>query len=250
MTLSCARLPVYQTRFQIKVKINLAVLYKIPTFVLTSTKTIIMSKTLVIHPKDRTTDFLRPIYDDLTYKTIVTSGLELEEYERELNSHERIFAMGHGSPSGLFGMGLLKSSKVKGRRGAICADDIDILKGKDNVYIWCNADEFVNRNNLSGFYTGMFISEVGEARCMGVGNNLSAMELQDLVDISNDTFAEMVGAFAEKSSKEIYTNVKELYGLLAEDNIVARYNHARLYYSDGSPRQVIPLNLLNEFGLN
>ena len=43
------------------------------------------------------------------------------------------------------------------------------LKKKDNsVFIWCNADQFVNRYNLKGFYTGMFISEVMEAVFCGL----------------------------------------------------------------------------------
>jgi hypothetical protein len=38
-----------------------------------------------------------------------------------------------------------------------------LLRDKIGVYIWCNANVFVERNGLKGFYTGMIISEYEEA---------------------------------------------------------------------------------------
>jgi hypothetical protein len=36
------------------------------------------------------------------------------------------------------------------------------------VFIWCNADQFMKRHQLRGFYSGMFISEVQEALMYGI----------------------------------------------------------------------------------
>jgi hypothetical protein len=198
------------------------------------------TKTLIIHPTDRSTDFLKPIYEGLYYKTVVTKGITLEQYNEELLNHERVFAMGHGSPNGLFAMGMFSNMKYdykdysKYRSGAICKLDVEVLKGKDNVYIWCNADEFVVENKLTGFYSGMFISEVGEAHAMGVGRKKNDKEIKKWVEQSNDVFAQLVGDVAHRPSDEIYDYVKERYGYLGKLNDVAKYNNDRLYYNDGN----------------
>jgi hypothetical protein len=36
-------------------------------------------KTLIIHPDDRSTDFLKPIYENVTDATVVTGGLTKSE---------------------------------------------------------------------------------------------------------------------------------------------------------------------------
>jgi hypothetical protein len=65
--------------------------------------------------------------------------------------------MGHGCSSGLFGY---RSSIVIGNR------NIDLLKDRELICIWCNADGFGrSHNELSGFFTSMFISNAGEAMC-------------------------------------------------------------------------------------
>ena len=94
------------------------------------------------------------------------------------------------------------------------------------MFIWCNADRFVERNKLKGFYSGMFISEVGEAYYCGLPNTP-----QSVVDESNNEFARMLGeCFTDKKQlNESYSDVRNSYGKLAETNIVAKYNYERLY---------------------
>jgi hypothetical protein len=45
----------------------------------------------------------------------------------------------------------------------VSSDNVEALKGVDNIYIWCHANKFFDEHNLTGFATGMFISEVGDA---------------------------------------------------------------------------------------
>jgi len=59
-----------------------------------------MTKTLIIHPDDRSTDFLKSIYVNLN-ATVLTSGTK-EQVNEEISKHDRIMMMGHGSPFGLF----------------------------------------------------------------------------------------------------------------------------------------------------
>jgi hypothetical protein len=62
-------------------------------------------KTLVIHPADRSTDFLCPIYEPVKNKTVITGGITKEQLRKYIRDHDRIQIMGHGSPAGLFGVG-------------------------------------------------------------------------------------------------------------------------------------------------
>jgi hypothetical protein len=101
---------------------------------------------------------------------------------------------------------------------------VPLLENKECIFIWCNADKFVERYNLKGLYSGMFISEVGEANYCGLPGTP-----QDVVNESNDYFAKELGSVSEKSLDEIYHHIKYNYGVLAKDNIIAEYNHTRLY---------------------
>jgi hypothetical protein len=47
-------------------------------------------KTLIIHPHDWTTTFLKPIYRNIPDKTILTGGTFLEDVRNLIDSHERV----------------------------------------------------------------------------------------------------------------------------------------------------------------
>ena len=177
--------------------------------------------TLIIHPDDRSTDFLKPIYGNITNPTLITGGVTREEIHELIKSHDRIIMMGHGSPWGLFSVGKFKvlDSYI------ISNEEVHLLLQKKNsIFIWCNADKFVNRHQLKGFYSGMFISEVGEASYCGLPGTS-----QEIVNESNDSFADMLGKIIDKPLHETYRNIKQQYKILAESNPVAKYNHERLY---------------------
>jgi hypothetical protein len=181
-------------------------------------------KTLVIHPKDSSTDFLIPIYmnlksfPDFDDVTIIRGGSK-DEVDEQIQLHDRIMMMGHGSPQGLFAVGQF------GMQGMIIGHStVPLLENKECIFIWCNADKFVERYNLKGLYSGMFISEVSEASYCGLPGTP-----QDVVDESNDFFAAEFGLVSDKPLTEIYNTVKYNYNILAEDNPIAEYNSERLY---------------------
>jgi hypothetical protein len=180
-------------------------------------------KTLIVHPKDRTTSFLDIVYNTIPEKTVVTGGITKFELSKLIESHDRIMMMGHGTPGGLFSVGQFRDTK-----GFIIDESlVDVLKTKkDSVFIWCNADKFVNRYGLKGFYSGMFISEVGEAMYCGLPNTK-----QNVVDESNFGFCHILSEYITENSQTIYDNVMFEYGLIAKENPVAQYNHNRLYIS-------------------
>jgi hypothetical protein len=177
--------------------------------------------TLIIHPDDRSTDFLKPIYGNITNPTLITGGVTREEIHELIRSHDRIMMMGHGSPWGLFSV-----SKFKVLDSYIISNEEVhlLLQKKNNVFIWCNADKFVNRHELKGLYSGMFISEVGEALYCGLPGTL-----QETVNESNDSFADMLGKVIDEPLYKAYRDIKQQYKILAESNPVAKYNYERLY---------------------
>jgi hypothetical protein len=178
-------------------------------------------KTLIIHPQDRSTDFLKPIYQDIENKTVVTGDVSRKEIREMIKQYDRTIMLGHGGPAGLFSVGKFDVGMI------IDYTMVDLLKQQDNnIYIWCNADQFVRRHNLKGIYSGMFISEVEEGEYC-----LARTYPQVLVDTSNDTFAQALGEalVMENSTGGIFENMMIEYSTLTDDNAIADYNFQRLY---------------------
>ena len=115
-------------------------------------------KTLIIHPDDRSTDFLRPIYSGIKGATVLTKNVSKYRLEKEIKSHDQILMLGHGSP-----YGLLNLAGIGDGLYAVGEKQVPLLRDKRCIFIWCNADVFVKRYRLKGLYTGMFISEIKEA---------------------------------------------------------------------------------------
>jgi hypothetical protein len=168
------------------------------------------SSTLLIHPDDPTTDFLKGVYRNKSFNVINDPFIDSSSIDEYIIDHDRIICLGHGCEAGLFGaFGMIIDSSLA-----------PILKEKDLVCIWCNADQFMVRNKLTGLYSGMFISEVHEARM----NNIETD--QDAVSRSNDLFATLLGKYLEYKG-DIIEKLKQEYFL--ENDPVITFNRNRLY---------------------
>jgi hypothetical protein len=185
-------------------------------------------KTLVIHPHDASTDFLSPIYSGLDNVTLVTDSWSQNQIQEAIRTHDQVMMMGHGSPSGLFAVGQFPTNNPFSSY-VIGSNMVEALSQKDNnIFIWCNADQFVTRYGLKGFYTGMFISETGEAAYCGLPGTP-----QYVVDESNHGF---VNIFREKlqSTRDtslLFEQTSGTYSIIADINPVAKYNYNRLFCS-------------------
>ncbi len=180
-------------------------------------------KTLVIHPTDPSTDFLKPIYENATDATVVNGGLNSAQIAQLILEHDRIVMLGHGSPLGLFSVGQFDIP----RGYVIDSSTVSLLQDKECIAIWCNANQFMKVHELKGFYSGMFISEVGEAHYCGLPGTS-----QEKVDESNHYFAKLVGEVINEPINKIYEHVSQQYELIIESNQVADYNWERLYLAD------------------
>jgi hypothetical protein len=177
-------------------------------------------QTLVIHPQDETTDFLCPIYEGIKDKKVIRGGISKKELLKAVTSNNRIMMLGHGSPSGLFAVGQFEEEKFMSY--IIDQSFVPALKNKDNIFIWCHANQFVEQHKLTGFYSGMFISEVSEAILYDY--NVS----QQTIDQSNNLFSQTVSKYIYEHSKTIHKNVSTEYGALANLNPIVKYNNEKL----------------------
>lgn len=188
-------------------------------------------KTLVIHPTDSSTDFLKPIYEAIPKKnkTVITTGLDFNELADLIEKHDRVIMLGHGWTMGLFNVSEFET-------GGLVIDWklADLLREKsENIFIWCRAHVFVETHNLKGFNSDMFISEVGESALLSrepyyLSRNLAT---QEQIDESNNGFVNIIKKYINKDVETIYKKTTKQYSVLAKNNPVARYNYERLYLS-------------------
>jgi hypothetical protein len=178
-------------------------------------------KTLIVHCQDSSTDFLKPIYAGIKHKTVLTKNVSHDKFLSAIRSHDTIILLGHGSSSGLFNVSGIGKGML-----AVGESLVEELRGKQLIAIWCNADKFIEHHSLPALYSGMFISEVSEARYCNVQGD------QVMVDESNDTFAALLGNMlgtVPVDLKTVHSLVGESYEELGEINTVAKYNSERWY---------------------
>lgn len=167
-------------------------------------------KTLVIHPKDSTTDFLCEIYSDKDW-TVINTNISKKLLKDKIKSHDRIVMLGHGTEKGLFGFD----------KYVIDSTWVYLLREKICVCIWCNADVFVKKYELKGFFTGMIISEYEEAIMFCVSTN------SQWIAESNTGFA-----LAIKNSIDEENMLEKAKMLYEGNSSVVEFNRNNLYYEE------------------
>ena len=196
-----------------------------------------LMKTLIIHPEDNSTEFLSQIYAPIVNKTVITEEVSKSEIRKLIDSHDRVLMLGHGSQYGLLSIDMFPDA------GSYIIDDslVPSLKNKTNcLFIWCHANQFVQRHGLSGLYSAMFISEVGEGFYYGFDD----LDL-NMIDQSNDRFASIVSKYINEPMEMLYEKLLLEYGIIARTNPIARFNLERLYLTcsrtNKSPIKVVTI---------
>ena len=185
-------------------------------------------KYLIIHPEDQTTTFLKPIYAHLKNKTVITGGATKIELQKLIDVHDQVIMLGHGSPMGLFAVDRFPEAKIN------IIDDsmVNSLRGKtNNIFIWCHADQFVQRNGLSGLYCGMFVSEFEEGLLYDIWD---ADEVW--IKESNCQFSTILSKHIHEPVDLLYRKLLNGYGFLAQTNPIAKFNYDRLFLKYPKPR--------------
>lgn len=121
---------------------------------------------LVIHPKDRTTAVLAPLYaecPDARMLDCTLSGAEISRTIRHTPRAERIMLLGHGCDKGL--LWREDDTKPEFDRTLVGHPQAAQLRhhGGNIVAVFCHADQYARAEGLHGLFTGMIISELHEA---------------------------------------------------------------------------------------
>jgi hypothetical protein len=168
-------------------------------------------KTLVIHPKDDSTQFLAKIYKDRDW-TLIDSKQSKRSIKEAIKSHDRIIMMGHGCEKGLFDSNF---------DTIIDSNYVYLLREKECIAIWCNADVFFLKYGLKGLYTGMIISEYDEAILESVTTTYNEIEESNLL---------FGNAIKEGISNEDF-NIDKIQEIYSTDNLnrVMDFNKSKIY---------------------
>ena len=99
---------------------------------------------------------------DGTQISFDSSREEREEINRAIESEEdTLIVCGHGTEDGCLSPNFDYT---------LSSSNNDMIRAKRFLGIWCNALTFAKKNNVSGFFSSMFITNTLEADYMGMGN--------------------------------------------------------------------------------
>lgn len=143
-----------------------------------------MSKVLCIYPKDKTTEFLEPLFDDICKRCSAVPLLGdpqddddyLDKLEELAGKSETIVFLGHGSSGVLYGVNFNE---------LIYDYNVDMLRGKNLVLFACNSVGFIHKFGLThalGFGivpTSDYDAETGKLHSL----NLKVLTLPDITYI-------------------------------------------------------------------
>jgi len=180
---------------------------------------------IIIHmDTQQDTHVLDAIYKDMSdVDNIIMVNPTRDEVEATLNEfpNESVMFLGHGDFFGLWACG---SDLHNPTQYVIDGSNVDLLKDREVIGIWCYASDFAKRHKLRGFFTYMFVSNSSEARCMGFGEH-------------TDKFCnEQNVKFCEQINKFILENVdmSDWTDKLTHDDVnFVNYNYNHLKYLYG-----------------
>lgn len=175
---------------------------------------------IVIHMDSmKDTARLKRLYEGLDNVTLLYNKSR-EEIEEVLmtNDDKLVMCLGHGSRWGLFSHDW--HGNVIDHRNA------HLLKDRFVIGIWCYAAEFADRVGLHGYFTSMFISNMGEALCHGFPNNTEE-------DIFNeiDFFCDQIRSFIENGT-EMSCWVNILQESCHREKDFVRFNYEAMAFFD------------------
>ena len=175
---------------------------------------------LVIHPSDRTTDFLRTLYEgreDVRLLTGKETRKELGSILFHLRPGERVRLLGHGTDAGLFR--LEEDGEYRLYVGHTMAY---ALRKHPVIGIWCHADLFARKELLHGLFSGMIVSEMPEAQKYGIACT------QEELDRENVNLAERLRALFDHDVpfQEIPSRLAEMDTARTQ---LTRFNYNNFY---------------------
>ena len=179
---------------------------------------------IVIHiDSQKDTNFLTKCYEGIEDAKILVNPKrkEIDKVLKE-NPTDKVMMLGHGSGGGLFGKDW--------KDNAIDYRNAKLLKDRDCIGIWCYAKTFAKTYGLKGYFTSMFISNGGEAKCFGY-KDVTEQEVFDEVAI----FAERINTLI-KTDVPLNEWVEKLQEQADYSKPFVEYNYSAMEYFDGTQK--------------
>lgn len=130
---------------------------------------------LIVHGDFRDTDtrVLSTMWEGLNNVKVFTlggdnpSGSKKDLINCLKQEKDTVLFCGHGSSGGLW---YPSTARLDGTWGlyAFSNNDIQYVKAKNIIGIWCHASDFSRLTGCRGFFSSMFVSNSGEAQCVGI----------------------------------------------------------------------------------
>ncbi len=163
-----------------------------------------------------------------------------EEVDKVLNEkpNEKLMLFGHGDSRGLF------SADFIGGEYIIDKVTVPLLQKRGVIGIWCYASEFARMNNLRGFFTYMFISNLAESLLCGCN-----IHEENVIFKENKLFSLKINELI-KNNVPMEEWQEILYKNANTDLDFVEFNYSNLSYFDGVnnfvPRSPLYENLLSK----
>lgn len=132
---------------------------------------------------------LKRAYEGLDNVTLLYNPTRAEMEETlKTNKDPMVMCLGHGSRFGLFDK-------------KMCFNIIDkhnayLFKDRQMIGIWCYASDFADWVGLHGYFTSMFVSNMGEALCLNFPNNTEEDIFHEI-----DVFCDQIHDFIKDNVK-------------------------------------------------
>lgn len=175
---------------------------------------------LVIHiiSTEDTNDF-SGIYDGLDATILINPSTRIAR-EAIVDEQDTIVLIGHGTDYGLLNKNL--------NGYFIDSGWVNLLRNKTIIGIWCNASNFADRYDLTGFFTSMFISNAQELIDCGFQ---TFDNCDEVIRIQNQIFASRINQLLSTNtpSKDWATI---LFDSLDNEERFVYYNYEAMYSTE------------------
>lgn len=175
---------------------------------------------IVIHPKDKTTSFLKAIYAGKRDVTLIDETWNNRNIRETIGNakDEIIMMLGHGYNRGMF-------APYGGNPFArTIVDDrlVYLLREHKCIGIWCYANEFAEKYGLKGLFSGMIVSDANEAmdNCLDIAG--------EDIDACNNQFASDLEYCIRRYSLDLIP--KMMLELQDYHSDIKDFNYKNLYY--------------------
>lgn len=184
----------------------------------------------VIHPKDRSTDSLKILYDGIDNLEILTDpdmfSSDVKHFLNHRTNDTVFMILGHGSPNGLFSRFDDTGEPTSFDKIVVAHQHAYYLRkipANRLIGIFCYANEFAKNERLHGLFSGMFISEYKEALELGIDTT------EEEVKIEMDKFMIRLRSLldADVPFEEIPDRMRELDDTKSP---LTMFNYYSLYY--------------------